>query len=134
VVRSWFGVKEQTTEGTAMDQKNVEDEASLSRSAAFVNCHVQASLALERKFGSCDFGSGLALEAHQGTQVTRLHAIFSIFDEIVVFFVHVQAEVDKGVDPSRIFLVGFGQGGATVSDEIPSIQYPILFLMSSVLI
>jgi hypothetical protein len=50
------------------------------------------------------------------------------FLTIFLFGVHVQAEVDKGVDPSRIFLVGFGQGGATVSDASPSIQHPTLFI------
>jgi hypothetical protein len=84
VVRSWFGVKEHTTEGIGSDQRNVEDEASLSRSAAFVNCHVQASLSPEeRKFNSFYFSSGLAPKARLRTQVTRHHA--AIFDDFFVW-------------------------------------------------
>lgn len=62
VTRSWFSLRPAKMGESGI---GVEEEESLSRSAAFV-------------------------------------------------LAHVQAEVDKGIDPKRIFIIGFGQGGATV--------------------
>ena len=75
----------------------------------FLGPHPCPLLTVEALF--CRF-SIVRADAPNGQQQTVEDAK-SLARSAAFVLAHIQAEVDKGIDPSRILLVGFGQGGAT---------------------